>query len=308
MVAGFKIPANPTREELQSILNATRGTPASRAVHMSVLRTLTKAEYSPALIGHFALASGAYAHFTSPIRRYADLTVHRALAAYLELTDNGRKPPRNEEEAERLGERLRESPMCPDESTLTQIGRHITTREANAEEAENALRKFLILQLLSTKIGEEFPGVITGVNPKGAFVQIDKFLIDGFVKKEDLPGDVTRGGGIPQWKIDQRTGALVDAKSGRSFNMGDSVRVVIAQVHLERRELDLVIADGATRAAGKAKPVSGLKLGGAGGGLEAGGNKNWDAFGKPGKTGAQKRSQRSKSRDQAKKQHRRDKG
>ena len=79
-VAGHIIPPNPTREQLQGLLEATRGTPAARAVHMSVLRTLTRAEYSPALIGHFALASEAYAHFTSPIRRYADLTVHRALA------------------------------------------------------------------------------------------------------------------------------------------------------------------------------------------------------------------------------------
>ncbi len=305
MVAGFRVPANPTREELQSILDATRGTPASRAVHMAVLRTLTKAEYSPAQIGHFALASGAYAHFTSPIRRYADLTVHRALAEYLRHTSNGANPPRSEPDAKRLGEKLRESPMCPDEPTLTQVGRHITNMEKNAEEAEKELTKFLILQLLATKLGEVFPGVITGTNPKGAFVQIDKFLIDGFVKKEDLPGDITRGGGPPMWKIDSRTGALVDAKSGRSFNMGDSVQVRIAQVNLERRELDLVIDNAEGRAAGKAKPLSGLKLGSEGGGLAAGA-KNWDAFGTPGKTGAQKRSQRSKSRDKGKKQHRRD--
>src|SRR5206468_8101291 len=95
-VAGFVIPKKPSREELQSLLNATRGTPVARAVHMAVLRTLTKAEYSPALIGHFALASEAYAHFTSPIRRYPDLTVHRALAEYLGTTDNGQNRPKSD--------------------------------------------------------------------------------------------------------------------------------------------------------------------------------------------------------------------
>ncbi|MCB9840196.1 MAG: VacB/RNase II family 3'-5' exoribonuclease [Phycisphaeraceae bacterium] len=307
MVAGFRIPANPTRQELQSLLEATRGTPASRAVHMAVLRTLTKAEYSPALIGHFALASGAYAHFTSPIRRYADLTVHRSLAAYLSTTNNAANAPKSDAAFERLGEDLRRSPMCPDEGTLTEIGRHITGKEVNAEEAEQQLRKFLILQLLSTKLGEVYPGVVTGVNPKGCFVQIDKFLIDGFVKKEDLPGDVTRGGGAPTWKIDSRTGALVDARSGRSFNMGDSVQVRIAQVNLDRRELDLVIDNAEARAAGKAKGVAGLTLG-SGGGLEPSGQRNWQDFDKPFRTGSQKRSQRSKSRDKGKKQHRRDKG
>ena len=89
MVAGYKIPTNPTREELQTLLDTTAGSTSARAVHTAVLRTFTKAVYSPALIGHFALASHAYAHFTSPIRRYPDLTLHRAVAAYLKRTDNG---------------------------------------------------------------------------------------------------------------------------------------------------------------------------------------------------------------------------
>lgn len=300
MVAGFRVPRNPTREELQNLLKATAGTPAARAVHLAVLRTLSKAEYSPALIGHFALASDAYAHFTSPIRRYADLTVHRAIAEYLNRTENGRKRPRGEKEQAALGRQLRDASDCPDEAELAEIGRHATQREVNAEQAEKELRSFLVLQLLSNHVGEEYRGVVTSINPRGIFVQLDKFLSDGFVKAEDLPGDVTRENLTPIWRIDQKSGALVDTRSGRSFNFGDTVTVRIANVDLAKRQLELVVIDAGGRAAGKAKKLSDKPVGGGmGGGKGAG-------FGGFDRTGSQKRSQRSRQRDKQKKHHRRD--
>lgn len=303
-VAGYNIPSNPTREQLQALLDATRGTPASRAVHMAVLRTLTKAEYSPAPIGHFALASTAYAHFTSPIRRYADLTVHRALAEYLHLTDNGRKRPRSDQERKELSRKLRESPMCPDEQTLVQIGRHITTTEKNAEEAEYQLRQYLVLELMTKHIGDSFKGVCTGVTQRGVFVQLEKFLVEGLIKTADLPGDVTRSNAPPQYRIDQRTGALVDQRSGRSFNMGDTLVVRVANVDLAKRQMDLVLDDPASRAAGKAKKVKELTLGGG----AAGGIGHVEPRGKfKDMTGAERRSRKSKSRDKGKKQYRREK-
>lgn len=308
-VAGFKIPKNPSREELQMLLDGTRGSPAARAVHMAVLRTLTKAEYSPLLIGHFALASKAYAHFTSPIRRYADLTVHRACAQYLRITENGRKRPSRDDDGARraLGNKLRDSKYCEDEPSLLDLGRHATIREKNAADAESALKKFLVLQLLADHVGEAYKGVVTGVNGRGVFVQLDKFLIDGFIKKEDLPGDTTRSTVPPFWKVDPRTGALVDTKSGRSFNSGDSVMVKIAQVDLPKRSLDLVLENPDARAAGRRKivppsPGGGGLLGGGSGLTRSGG----EGFGKY-TTGSQKRSQRSKSRDRGKTDHRRDK-
>jgi ribonuclease R len=307
-VAGYNIPSNPTREELQGLLDATRGTPAARAVHMAVLRTLTRAEYSPALIGHFALASEAYAHFTSPIRRYADLTVHRALAEYLRLTDNNRRRPRSDKELEALGRKLRDSDMCPDEATLTQIGNHITKTEENAEEAERQLRQFLVLQLLTQHIGESYKGVVTGVSQRGVFVQIDKYLVDGIIKLADLPGDVTRGNKPANYRVDNRTGALVDQNSGRSFNMGDTVTIKIAQVDLAKRELDLVLDDPASRAAGKAKkPLPDRAGGGLGHSQPGGAGKGFKALDFNKLSGSERRSRRSKSRDKAKTQHRRDK-
>jgi ribonuclease R len=303
MVAGFRIPKNPTREELQGLLKATAGTPAARAVHIAVLRTLSKAEYSPALIGHFALASDAYAHFTSPIRRYADLTVHRALAEYLRLTDNGKKRPRSEKEAREIGRLMRDSDQCPSEEELVEIGRHATQREVNAEMAERELRNFLVLQLLEKHIGESFTGVVTGITPRGIFVQIEKYLADGFVKSEDLPGDVTRENLTPVWRVDQRTGALTDIRSGRSFNFGDVVSVKIARVDLARRQMELVVDDAERRAVGKAKKplLSRLDGGGPAGGMGRGQGAGFKEM-----TGSQRRSKRSKDRDRRKKNHRRD--
>lgn len=309
-VAGFKIPKSPTRQELQGLLDATRGTAAARAVHMAVLRTLTRAEYSPALIGHFALASEAYAHFTSPIRRYADLTVHRAVAEYLALTDNGRKRPRGDKEKKSLGRDLRSRDGCRDEAELTEIGRHASIREDNAESAERELRKFLVLQLLEKHVGESFAGVVTGVNNRGIFVQMDKYLADGFVKSEDLPGDVTRDNLRPVWKVDAKSGALVDVRSGRSFGMGDRVMVLVAQVDLAKRQMELTIDDAAGRAAGKArtatlgkkdlKQVGGGMAHAKGAGFGGGGGGDF-------KTGGQRRSAKSKKRDKGKRQWRRDK-
>lgn len=323
MVAGFRIPKNPSREELQGLLKATAGTPAARAVHMAVLRTLSKAEYSPALIGHFALASNAYAHFTSPIRRYADLTVHRALAEYLDRTDNGKHRPRTEVEVRELGEDLRASKGCLDDETLSAIGAHATQREVNAEQAERELRSFLVLQLLANHVGEDYKAVVTNVSPRGIFVQIDKYLADGFVKSEDLPGDVTRDNMTPVWRIDARSGGLVDIRSGRSWNIGDSVMVRIAQVDLTRRQLELTIANDGGRSAGKAKTAhlkksqmgqlgGGAAPAGGGGGLGGGAyvkgpGDGFGEFDRGGKTGSQKRSQRSKTRDKGKTNYRRDK-
>ncbi|MEO1585408.1 MAG: RNB domain-containing ribonuclease, partial [Planctomycetota bacterium] len=299
MVAGFKIPANPTREELQGLLDATRGTPAARAVHMAVLRTLTKAEYSPALIGHYALASEAYAHFTSPIRRYPDLTVHRALIVFLSMTSNGQSPPKSDDAFRKLGREMVKHADCPSEQTLVEVGRGCTQTEQTAAAAEMDLRKLLLLMLLSKKIGEEFDGVVTGVNARGLFVQIDRFIVDGFVKASDLPGDTTRDNRPPRWQLDKKSGGLVDQNSGRSFSTGHLVKVTIAHVDLVKRQLELAVSNAGSRAAGKSKPT--LTLGGEGGGLSAGGGAGFNS-----RTGGQRRSAKSKRRDKGKKDFRAD--
>ncbi|MEX0876215.1 MAG: RNB domain-containing ribonuclease, partial [Phycisphaerales bacterium] len=302
-VAGFKIPASPTREELQTLLDSTAGTTSARAVHMAVLRTMTKAVYSPALIGHYALASHAYSHFTSPIRRYPDLTLHRAMVAYFKRTNNGENRPQSDEEWKRLGRELRDDDYCPDRNELMEIGAHCSGTEVNAAGAERELRQFLVLQLMEEHIGEEFEGFITGVSPKGVYVQIEKYLADGMVAKKDLPGDTTRSKQPPTWRIDDRTGAMVDQHSGRSYSIGDRVTVNIANVDLALRQMDLVITDGARRAAGKKKgPAANLTIGSE----THGGIGEAEGAGFKKGPGGQRRSRKSKSRDKGKTDYRRD--
>ncbi|MDP1661368.1 MAG: VacB/RNase II family 3'-5' exoribonuclease [Phycisphaerales bacterium] len=310
-VAGFSLPKNPTRMELQKILDATKGTPTGPAVHFAILRTLTRAEYSPAPVGHYALASDAYSHFTSPIRRYADLTIHREIAEFLKHTKNGSNPPRDDEAQIALGEKMKESKNCPSFEELEQIGKAITMTEQNAAGAEEHLRTFLVMQLLSGHVGEPYQAIITGVTNNGIFVKLDKYLVEGLVKSADLPAGLTKDGRMVAgaWRIDQRSGALVNANTGRSFAAGERVTVIIAKVDLSLRQMELTIADDGARDKGKAKALYDKK-GQVVGGAEVGGgalNLNWDAIKNGGKTGAQARDQRSKQRDRNKKQHRRDK-
>lgn len=306
-VAGFRIPKNPTREQLQALLDATAGSPAAPAVHMAVLRTMTRAEYSPAHVGHFALASSAYSHFTSPIRRYPDLTAHRALAEFLRLTKNGRLRPKWDDDKAwaALGKKMMDSPMCPDQGTLILIGQNCNYREENAAEAERELRQFLVLQLMEEKIGENFPGIVTGVTGAGVFVRMDKYLAEGLIKTEDLPvpgssgpggGGGAFGGKRAVWQLDRKTGSMVERNSGRSFSMGDRIEVTVVAVDLARRRMELVVTDPDKRMAGKSKKLAGaLRIGEFEDDRDAGGA-----------TGADKRAARSKSRERSKQDFRPD--
>lgn len=235
-VAGYNIPAKPSRMELQQLLESVRDKPAQHAVHMAVLKTLSKAEYSPQLIGHFALASEHYTHFTSPIRRYPDFVVHRSIDVMLEYLSpkSGKKP-----NAKQLGKKLNADERIPNEDQMREIGRHCSAKERNSESAERELRKYLVLELLSTKLGEDFPATVTGVTGQGIYLQIDQFLIDGFISVQDLPGDKS-----DRWQLNRNTGALVAQRSGRSITIGDTFPAArIASVDLARRQLELVIIE-----------------------------------------------------------------
>ncbi|MEM1353368.1 MAG: VacB/RNase II family 3'-5' exoribonuclease [Planctomycetota bacterium] len=243
-VAGYNIPAHPSRQELQWLLEKVRDTPAQHAVHMAVLKTLSKAEYAPVPIGHFALASEHYTHFTSPIRRYPDFVVHRALNALIEATGGNTLiryaggPKRPKWLTKALRKKLAQDPRVPDEEALTQIGRHCSDTERNSESAERDLRKYLVLQLLESKLGEDFPATVTGVAGQGAFLQIDHYLVDGFVKLPDLPGDKA-----DRWQLNPNTGALVAQRSGRTIAIGDRFTIRIAKVDLASRQMELVVLD-----------------------------------------------------------------
>ncbi|MGA1017548.1 MAG: ribonuclease R family protein [Phycisphaerales bacterium] len=240
-VAGFAMPDEPDRRDLQALLEATREHPAARAIHLAVLKTLAKASYAPAMVGHYALASEHYAHFTSPIRRYPDLTVHRACDAFLDLTENGSKIPGGRGQS-RLRQALLDDDRTLGERELFELGNHCSGTEVAAEEAERSLRTFLVMKFLAENhLGEDLPATITGVMPSGnVFVSLDRFLVEGMAKGQDLPGGGRHAGG---WSYHPATVRLIAPRSGMSIGLGDAVVARILRVDPASRTMDLAVVE-----------------------------------------------------------------
>ena len=232
---GYKIPADLNRADVQAMLESVRGKPEEYAVNLAILRSFQEAEYSPRPVGHYALASECYCHFTSPIRRYADLTVHRLVAELCRGTLASRPPE--------------------DISELTSLGSDCSAASRRAEAAEREVREVLVLQMLEKKIGEDFEGVITGVANFGMFVQSPRYLVEGLVSLQDLGDD--------WWEIDAKRGEVRGEHTGRRYRIGDGMMVRIAHVDIARRRLnlapvrDLEDVAGSPRRARKPRPGKG---------------------------------------------------
>ena len=204
---GYPLKRAQDRFELQRVLNATAAKPERAAIHFSLLRSLKQAIYSPVQDEHYALASVHYCHFTSPIRRYPDLAVHRQLDRWIRTG--------------KLSGHLEE---------LTILGDHCSKMERRAEKAERELVKLKILQHLSTRIGEKLDAVITGVADYGFFAQAEQVPAEGLVHISSLTDDY--------YTYDDGEQTLTARRSQKRFRLGDRVRVEVARIDIQRRMLD----------------------------------------------------------------------
>lgn len=208
---GYKLGKHVDRFSLQRVLEQSADKPDVYAVHYALLRSLKQAVYSPEEEGHYALASDTYCHFTSPIRRYPDLTVHRL-----------------------LGQWLRTGRAGSDETELAALGEHCSKTERRAETAERELIKVKLLTYMSERIGLELEAIITGVADYGFFAQAEELPVEGRVHVSTLVDDY--------YYFDEATHSLIGRRTKRRYRLGDKVRVQVVRVDLQRRQMDFRVA------------------------------------------------------------------
>ncbi len=229
---GIECDSLEDRFELKRVVELANDMPERQAVHMAVLRSMQKAVYSPKVEGHYALASKAYCHFTSPIRRYPDLVTHRMVGAVID------------------GERPR-----ADLDYLNRVGLQCSDTEQRAEQAERELNKLKMINYLSSRLGLELDAVITGVESWGVFVQGIELPAEGLVPVENLPFD--------QYTFDPAARRMSGRKQANQFRLGDRLRVSVEVADPDKRELTFGLADGSRsgKSAGKI-PRRGPETGG----------------------------------------------
>ncbi|MEX2123166.1 MAG: ribonuclease R [Woeseia sp.] len=213
---GLKVP-HPDHVEpraFNQLIREVEHRPDAAAISMAMLRSLMHAEYTPDNIGHFGLALDAYAHFTSPIRRYPDLLVHRAIRHVLRHGKAG-------------GYQYSVSDM-------ERLGATCSAHERRAEEATREVEAWLKCQFMQDKVGEEYDGVVTGVTNFGVFVQLTELMIDGLVHVTSLVNDY--------YHYDSGSQSLVGERTGRRYSLGDKLHVVVAKVELETKRIDFRLA------------------------------------------------------------------
>ena len=220
---GYPLARSQDRFELQRLLKATADKPERAAIHYSLLRSLKQATYSPIQDQHYALASLDYCHFTSPIRRYPDLQVHRLLDRW-----------------------IRTGRASADEKELVILGDHCSKMERRAELAERELVKLKLLQHLATRIGLKLTAVITGVTDYGFFAQAEEFPAEGLVHVASMKDD--------HYTFDDASRSLYGGRTKMRLRLGDRVLVEVARVDLQKRMLDFRLVGKPPTAPGDERP------------------------------------------------------
>ncbi len=212
----FPVTKNMKPGQFARFLDKVKGVPEEDFINELMLRSMQKAVYQRDNIGHFGLAFSHYSHFTSPIRRYPDLLVHRLLRKL----KNGHYPPAF---AKRVG------------STIDHVGEHCSETERVAEKAERHAVKTKQVAYMARHLGDEFNGVIAGVTAYGFFVRLDNMGVEGMVKVSSIDDDY--------YYYDEENYRMIGRRNQRSFRLGDSIRVGVMKVDTLRSELDLFVVD-----------------------------------------------------------------
>ena len=216
---GLSFPAKNARpRDFQRLLEAAKGRPEEPLVSIAVLRSLARAEYSPSNKGHFGLASSSYLHFTSPIRRYPDLVVHRQLSAWFDDPASARSL---------------------DRGWLASTAKQASARERRADEAERDSVDMKKVEFMERHLGDHFEATVSGVAGFGFFVTLADYDIDGLVHVSELGDDY--------YQVDALKHALVGRRTRRTFRLGDKVEVQVARVDREERKIDFALVSGGTK-------------------------------------------------------------
>ena len=194
---------------MNSLLKEVKGKDESNMIETLAIRTMAKAVYTTENIGHYGLAFNHYTHFTSPIRRYPDVMVHRLMFHYL---NNGKDQKTKEIENQ-----------C----------KHSSEREIIAAKAERSSIKYMQAKYMSSKIGENFEGIISGVTDFGIFVEVSETACEGLIRMRDIPGDF--------YTFKEKDYCIQGHNTKKKYYLGDKLRVKVRNVNLERKEIDLVI-------------------------------------------------------------------
>ena len=214
---GYKMGSTETAKlaskSLNALLGEVKGKPEANAIEMLALRAMARACYSTDNVGHYGLAFPFYTHFTSPIRRYPDMMVHRLLTHYLEAFNSGHKLEK-----------------MPDKATYEQWCEYSSAREQVATDAERASIKYKLTEFMQDKIGQEFDGTVSGVTEWGMYVEIEPSKVEGMVSLKAIKEDY--------FVFDEEKYRVVGRHSGKTFTLGDKVRVRVLRASMEQKQID----------------------------------------------------------------------
>ncbi|HEV8689472.1 MAG TPA: RNB domain-containing ribonuclease, partial [Ideonella sp.] len=257
----LSISEDPTPAEFQAIAEATKDRPDASQIHMMLLRSMQQAIYTPINSGHFGLAYQAYTHFTSPIRRYPDLLVHRVIKAILakkryhlatgELADAGSRATKL-----RKGSKSAK-PHISEQEHWEGAGIHCSTNERRADEASRDVEAWLKCRYMREHLGEEFAGTVSAVTSFGLFVTLDALYVDGLVHITELGGEY--------YRFDEVRQELRGERTGIRYAIGARVRVQVSRVDLDGRKIDFrMVREGeGDRLLAKGRPAARSEAGGA---------------------------------------------